>query len=154
VPGDLRILITRIHDKPVAVVYRYIAPDAPTNNRIRFYSTAGGEIIVDDFHQIAGAEIAIRQQGTGWTLEAAIPWKALGVAPPAIGAKLKGDVGVLLADEHGLQTVERHYWSGKSQTTVSDTPTEARVTPALWGDLYFVEADKSMRFGPEGNEFP
>ena len=86
----------------------------------------------------------------GWT--AAIPWKALRVDAPHIGTHLRGDIGVLQADQNGVQTINRLYWSGKTQRVVSDLPSEARIAPALWGDLYFTEADKSMKFGPETKE--
>ena len=66
----------------------------------------------------------------------------MGVAAPTVDSHLRGDVGILLADQNGLRTVDRWYWSGKSQTTVSDEPTEARLTPGLWGELDFVDTAK------------
>ncbi|MFM8705327.1 MAG: hypothetical protein ACKOHG_15955, partial [Planctomycetia bacterium] len=47
--------------------------------------------------------------------------------------------GVLRSDQNGVVTAERLYWSGKSQTVISDLPSEARLVPTLWGDLTIEE---------------
>ena len=69
--------------------------------------------------------------------------------PPRLGyirARIDAHWG---GDPGGVKTVGRLYWSAKSQTVISDTPSEARIAPALWGDLYFTEPDKAMHFGPD-----
>ncbi len=58
-------------------------------------------------------------------------------------------MGILQSDQNGVLTVNRQYWSGKSQTCVSDLPTEARLTPALWGEFYVTEPAGGQKFGPE-----
>ena len=143
VEGDLRLLITRMaDDRTVAVVYRPVVPGTPAGERTRYFSAAGGEVFIDVVKVIDGAEIVVKSDEHDWTLEAAIPWKALGMTAPLVDSHLRGDVGVLLADQNGLRTVDRWYWSGKAQTTVSDEPTEARLTPGLWGELDFVDTLK------------
>ncbi|MEI6518851.1 MAG: hypothetical protein WCO98_02220 [bacterium] len=147
VEGDLRIIIAKIKDKPVAVVYRPVVPDAPRDKRTRFYTPAGGEVWIDVVKIIEGADIAFSPDTRSWSMEAAIPWESLGVEAPAIDSKLRGDFGILVGDDNGMRTVERKYWSGKTQTTVADVPTEARMLPALWGELQFIEPDDSIKFG-------
>ncbi len=148
-PGDIRILLSQVGDKPLAMVYNYNAPDTPRDKRVRYFSDAGGEVFVDQVHEVDGAMILVTQGKNGYTLEAALPWKALGVTPPKLNTKIRGDVGVLLGDEHGLRTVERRYWAAKNQTVVADTPTEVRATPILWGELYVTDADPTVKFGPD-----
>ena len=72
--------------------------------------------------------------GLGSLVEVAIPWSRLGVKP-ASGLKLRGDFGILSADNGGTITAARHYWSNKSTGLVNDIPGEAELTPQLWGDL-------------------
>jgi hypothetical protein len=147
--GDLRILIAQVKGHPVAVLYRPVAPGSPAAKTMRFTSPTGNTVM-DLVTVLDTAEVSIQREdgagrdGGGYLVEAAIPWTALGVAPPRIGDKLRGDLGVLQSDQHGVSTVNRLYWAGKSQTGVSDIPTEARLTPALWGELYITEPDKSM----------
>jgi len=140
VAGDLRILLARMADgHTVAVLYRPVVPGTPQDARTRYFSTAGGEVFIDVVKVIEVADVAVKSDARSWTLEARIPWKAIGVAAPTRVSRLFGDVGILLADQNGLRTVDRWYWSGKSQTTVSDEPTEARLTPGLWGEFDLVD---------------
>lgn len=133
--GDIRVLITRVKGKPVAELYSYRVPGTPEGKKFSFKSPIT-ETIIDLVAQAKEAVIAtgLLKDG-GWVLEAAIPWKELGVEAPPVGAVLKGDVGMLVGDEHGLRTVSRWYWSGKSQTIVSDLAFEAQAVPLLWGEL-------------------
>jgi len=152
VAGDLRILISKVKGESMAVLYRPVAPDAPADKRMRFTSPVG-ETQMDLVEVIPDAEIAIKAEaqlkGTRWIIEAAIPWKSLGVAPPTVGTKIRGDIGILQSDQNGIRTVNRLYWSGKSQTVVADLPSEARLTPALWGEFYCTEPEGNQKFGPE-----
>lgn len=154
-PGDLRLLLTRVKDQPVAMLYKFKSPNAPAEKRAHFTSPVG-DLWVDEVEQLDGVTIGCSTGRTGtsanWSLEAAIPWKSLGVEPPKIGTRLRGDIGVLQSDQNGVQTINRLYWSGKTQRVVSDLPSEARINPALWGEFYFVEPDKGMKFGPDDKD--
>jgi len=63
-----------------------------------------------------------------------VPLTVLGLAP-APGMRIKGDIGVLRGD--GKQTIQRVYWTNKATAIVSDVPTEAELTPSLWGTWEF-----------------
>lgn len=147
-PGDLRILISQVKGRNVAMLYRYKATNADPAKRVHFKSPVS-ETWIDEVVELTDADISIGREQKGWALEAAIPWKSLGIDPPKVGTKLRGDIGLLQGDDQGIRTVNRLYWAGKSQTVISDLPSEARIAPALWGDLYFVEPEKEMHFGPE-----
>lgn len=48
---------------------------------------------------------------------------------------MRGDVGILRGN--GFQTLQRIYWQNKAASTVADVPTEATLTPHLWGIWHF-----------------
>jgi hypothetical protein len=143
VAGDLRILISRLKGEPVVVIYRPVVPGTPSEKAVRFTSPVA-ETLIDVVTVLNEPDVVLRNG----IAEAAIPWKALGVAPPPVGAKIRGDIGVLEADQNGVTTSTRYYWSGKAQTMVCDLAGEARLAPSLWGEFFCTEPDKSMKFGP------
>ena len=148
VPGDVRILISRVKGKPVVMVYKYKVPGVAAEQRVHFTSPVG-ETWVDQIKQLTDAQVGFSTDGNGYEVTAAIPWADLGVDAPKLGSHIKGDMGILQSDQNGVQTVGRLYWSGKSQTVTADLPSEARLAPPLWGEFYFLEADDTMRFGPD-----
>lgn len=152
--GDLRILISMVKGQPKAMLYRFRVAGSSGEKRVVFKSPVG-ETTVDDVEEITGADIKIKpanhKDGGGWDVEAAIPWAELGVPAPKVGERLRGDMGILQSDQNRVKTVGRLYWAGKSQTVISDIPSEARVSPSVWGDLYTVEPETAQKFGPEDN---
>jgi len=149
-PGDVRVLITQVKDKPLVMLYRYKDPTAAPDKRVRFTSPVD-ETIIDSVSPLDDVEVTFTVDNTfhavGYVMEAAIPWKALGVPTPKVGSKIRADIGILQSDQNGVQTVNRLYWSGKSQRVVADQPMEARVSPILWGELYFTEQAESTKTG-------
>jgi hypothetical protein len=147
--GDLRLLFAAVKGKPVAVLYKPVDPDAPADRHATFSSPVG-QTSMDRVEVLADAKVAAQKapykDGMFWVLEAAVPWKSLGVEPPPVGAVLRADLGYLQSDENGVQTVGRKYWSGKSQTIICDIPSEARLAPALWGQVEVVKPDTALRF--------
>jgi hypothetical protein len=158
VAGDCRLLITRVKGKPVIMLYRHQVPEVAPEKRVHIASPVT-ETIVDLITEIKDATVVLSPEPTadplggprGWSIEAAIPWREIGLPAPTVGARLRGDVGMLLGDEHGLRTIARYYWSGKNQTVVSDLAFEARIAPAVWGELLYDLPDKDMRFGPDAD---
>ncbi len=63
-----------------------------------------------------------------------IPLATLTLKPQA-GQKIKADMGILRGN--GVQTVQRVYWNNKATSITSDVPSEAELTPQLWGDWIF-----------------
>jgi len=150
--GDIRILIAQIKGKPTIVLYRPVVPGTPDSKKVHFVSpvatTEMDEVkVLDDATAAFGVGNG-QKSDWAWEVDAAIPWADLGVPAPKVGTKIKGDIGLLLADQNGISTQRRYYWSAKSQTMVADLAGEARLAPSLWGDIYASEPDDTMKFGP------
>ncbi len=129
--GNLRLLLTQKDGKPVAVLNQKVAP----NSAARYeFSSPWRTFAFDRVEQIPDVQMATGAINGGYFVEAAIPWKVLGLAPQS-GLKLKGDIGVLFADNGGTQTISRQYWSNKATGLVNDVPGEADLTPKLWGEF-------------------
>ena len=153
IAGDLRLVLTRVHGEPVVVCYRAVVPGTPPDKATVFTSPVGKEVI-DSVTVLKNIEMRVvtDELGFKWALEAAIPWKALGVPPPQEGQHLRADFGLLIGDAQGQATVVRRYWANHSQVVLGDLPSEARLTPVLWGELRCVIPDEKMHFG--GPETP
>ena len=157
VAGDLRIVLTFVKGKPVAVLYKPIDATSPAELHKEFSSPVS-HFTMDRVEILSNVQLATQmvelkkkdtEMVTMWSIEAAIPWKDLGVPPPVKGVILRGDFGVLQGDAQGMRTVNRQYWSGKTQTVVADVPSEARLSPALWGEILCVAENKSLHFNTE-----
>ena len=131
--GNLRLLISAMEDQPVAVLYRKIVPGTAEKDRIPF-SSPWRTICFDRVERQADVQVAAGALPGGYFVEAAVPWKVLGIQPVG-GLKLRGDFGVLSADKDGTMTVSRKYWSNRSTGLVNDVPGEADLAPELWGTL-------------------
>lgn len=130
--GDLRLLVTLMHGKPIAVLYQPVSPGVKAPAKFSSpWRTITFDRVVDvsaqlDFAAKAGA------------YEFSVPLATLGLTPKD-GLDLRGDVGVLRGN--GFQTLQRLYWQNKATSTVADVPTEATFTPHLWGIWHFQAGD-------------
>ena len=61
------------------------------------------------------------------------------------------DWGILAADDAGTRVVRRLYWSNQATAMLQDAPTEARLTPDLWGYLRFAPDPPKALSGPDLN---
>jgi hypothetical protein len=129
--AGLRLLISTVAGKPVAVLYEKNVPGTAEKDRVPFASP-WRTIYFDRVRVLPDVKIASAPAGGGFVVEAAVPWKDLGLTPK-VGEKLQGDVGVLFGDSGGTVTIARQYWSNKSTGLVNDVPGEADLTPTLWG---------------------
>jgi hypothetical protein len=129
--GSLRVLMT-IKDgrTPVAVLNVKKAPGAPAAERFDF-SSPWRTITFDRVIVARAVTLASAPMRGGCFVEAAIPWRELGITPRS-GLRLKGDLGVLFGDG-GTQTVARQYWSNKATGLVNDVPGEADLDEKSWG---------------------
>jgi hypothetical protein len=124
VVGDLRLLVTMAQGKPLAVLYQAVVPG--TKNPVPF-SSPWRTITLDRTDDVSAQ---VQLAGAGGNYELSIPLAALGLKPQA-GQSLKGDIGILRGD--GSETTARVYWSNKATGITSDVPSEAILTPQLWG---------------------
>ncbi len=132
--GDIRILITSVKDKPVAVLYQQVADNVKPEEAWRAYTPTGGENKFARVVRLEDANIAI-SGADGFTVEAAIPLSEIGLKPKA-GMRLKLDWGILTSDD-GNQVKQRMYWANPTATGTSDESVESRLEPHLWGNLGF-----------------
>ena len=128
VPGDVRLLVTLVHDKPLALLYRAVVPG--TKDPVPF-SSPWRTITIDRVDDISDKLQFAASEGN---YELSIPLSALNLKPVA-GQVLQGDVGILRGN--GFETLHRVYWSNKATAITSDVPSEAQLTPRLWGRWMF-----------------
>jgi len=135
--GDLRLLITRHADKPMAALYRPVA----AGEKAAPFSSPWRTVTFDRVDDVS-AQVALAQgvrKGTFGTkrdereifeFEVSIPLAVLGLNPKA-GQTIAADIGVLRGSDG--QTRQRLYWHNKTTGLVNDIPGEAMLTPSLWG---------------------
>jgi len=126
VVGDLRLLVTLVKGQPKAVLYRAVVPG--TKEPVPF-SSPWRTITLDRADDVSAQ---VQLAGAGGNYELSIPLATLGLKPTA-GQSLQGDVGILRGN--GTETTARVYWSNKATGITSDVPSEAMLTPLLWGRI-------------------
>ncbi len=139
VAGDERLLVAQVNGKTVAVRYRAVAPGS-SGPGFDFASPLRSVHFdrVDNVSNEIRLSTASASDGPGglkqtyYQLE--VPLATLGLAA-GFQADLLGDVGVLRGN--GFETLQRVYWRNRSSGLVSDVPSEAELTPNLWGSLHF-----------------
>ncbi len=133
VPGDLRLLVTQVNGKPWAMLYRAVVNGTPAKDKVPFSSpwrTITFDKVEDVTQQIEFA-------GSEGNFELSVPMALLGLKAKD-GLSVKGDIGILRGQ--GDQTTARIYWSNKATGITADVPSEAMLTPALWGTFKFSDA--------------
>ena len=133
--GDLRISLSEMQGKPIAVLYKQKDANADGSNFYN-YNSPVGSVDFDVVKIIDNAEISIVKSISGYTLEAAIPFAALGITVDD-DTTLSGDVGIVASDEAGTINTARIYYYNKDTGLVSDLPNEARFYPDKWGVIKF-----------------
>jgi hypothetical protein len=125
VPGDQRLLITQVKGQTRALLYRAKIPG--TKEPVGFSSpwrTINMDAVEDVSHEVT---FATDKSGN---YEISIPLRALHWQPKP-NTTYRADLGVLRG--HNGQTTQRVYWSNKATAITADVPSEAELTPKLWG---------------------
>ena len=125
--GDERLLLGVYAGKPVAVLYRPVVPGTQTPAQLMAAR-------IDRIVQLPDARVAFQRGNGSYTLEAAVPLADLGL-DPARSEDLRGDVGVIYADETGRSRSLRLYHYNHDTQMTADLTTEARLQPGNWGPL-------------------
>ena len=125
VPGGERLLVCRVGGKTTAALYRPRAPGTPTPPVA--FSSPQRTVRFDRVDDVSAAVTLAEANGN---YELSVPLSLLGLAPTA-GQTIHGDLGVLRGN--GFETLQRAYWHNKATGLVSDVPSEAELTPQLWG---------------------
>lgn len=133
-PGDERLLVTQVQGKTLALIYRAVVPG--TKEPVAF-SSPWRTITLDRMDDVSSqVELArsvvknARGKVEAASYELSVPLAVLGLKPQA-GQTLRGDLGILRGD--GSKTMQRVYWSNKATAITADVPSEAELTPKLWG---------------------
>ena len=138
--GDIRLLVSLVKGRPVAVLYRPVAGTGKKNSVL--FESPLRSLRFDDVEDVSSSvQVAIGTKpgtnvGTG-DFEVSVPLSIFDLSPTP-GETLRGDIGLLRGD--GLRTTQRVYWSNKTTGLVSDIPSEASLTPQFWGTLRLVRA--------------
>jgi len=136
VKGDLRLSIGNLQGKPTAVVYRPVATEKAPRKFFSGVAKDGYEMQSVKVLDAAKIEVKVDAKGKRYTVEAAIPLAALGLAPAA-GLTLSGDLGVTFGDQDGKDTILRSYWSNQATGLVADEVYELMLEPRNWGKIIF-----------------
>jgi len=130
VPGGERLLVTQVKGQTAAVLYRPQDPDA-TAEPTPFTSPL--RTITFDRVEEVSAQVTLATGGDG-NYEFSVPLSLLALHPVA-GQTVPGDVGLLRGN--GFRTLQRVYWHNKATGITSDVPSEAELSPSLWGPWEF-----------------
>ena len=134
-PSDVRIVVADFGGKPTVVLMKPIDPAAPADRKTTYQSPVGTRVF-DRVEALAGAKAVVKKADGRYTVEVAIPLKAIGLTLTP-GLKLRGDVGFISSDAQGRVNVARTYWANPHTSLVSDLPSEAWLYPEQWGELTF-----------------
>jgi hypothetical protein len=141
-PGDLRLLVARDKKQTAAMLYRQKTADpTPPGEGADFASPLRSvhfdqlQDVSDQVELASGAYTPAKSKIAHAVFEFSIPLKVLGLNPQP-NEVILGDIGVLRGN--GFETLQRVYWSNKASGLVSDIPSEAELTPALWGQMKFI----------------
>lgn len=136
--GDVRLLLTRVNGKNTALLYRPVCSGA--KSPVSFSSpwrTITFDLVEDVSAQVELA-VATEKNAQGRLkfagYEMSIPLQVLGLVPRP-GLVIRGDIGILRGN--GFQTIQRVYWCNKATGITADVPSEAELTPHLWGRIEF-----------------
>jgi hypothetical protein len=125
VPGDQRLLITQVKGKTRALLYRARVPG--TASPVAFSSpwrTVNIDVVSDVTNEV---QLATNREGR---YEISVPLSVLQWQPRP-GTVYRADIGLLRGKDG--QTTQRVYWSNKATAITADVPSEAELTPRLWG---------------------
>ena len=129
VAGDRRLLVSLVAGKPVAVLYTPVVP-GHSGDRVPFASPVS-TVLMDE---VVRVDDQIQLAGKDGTYELSVPLALLGLKPVADQA-ISADIGILRGN--GFATMQRVYWSNKATSITADVPSEARLSPNLWGRWIF-----------------
>jgi hypothetical protein len=131
-PGDLRLLVTRQADKPVAVLYRPRVKGF-SGQPIVLTSPTGKESF-DAIEPVSHVRLDYAAAPGGFKAIVTIPLELLGWTPKP-GTSVRMDLGYVFGNSTGSQASVRAYWTNSSfsANVTNDIPNESRLEPAEWG---------------------
>ncbi|HYG76918.1 MAG TPA: hypothetical protein VEK08_18075, partial [Planctomycetota bacterium] len=130
--GNERLLVTRMKNKTAAVLYRQKVEGTSADKRVPFASPTRSVY----FDRVDDVSDSVQLASSPGAYEFSIPLSILGITARE-GETLFGDIGVLRG-QNGA-TTQRLYWHNKATSITADVPSEAMLTPQLWGEMKVVK---------------
>ncbi len=135
--GDIRLMAVKIQGQAKLIAMKAVTKGAKQS--FEYTTPAGGRRVFEFVGEVPGAKVDLKESADGYVAIFAVPRTFLEF-PMEPGAVLRGDVEIRSSGggQRGLQTVGRNYLftPQTSETSmVDDTPTEARMYPAYWGQV-------------------
>lgn len=129
--GDLRLLITRKGEKPMAVIYR---PKIGTDGEAIAIQSLRGRTLFESIRVIDPVAFEYHPEESAFTVEATIKLADLGWKPVK-GQRVRFDVGYVFGNEDGSKAVGRRYWRnvGFRASVINDLAGESALEPWEWG---------------------
>ena len=135
VAGDVRLLVYRVNGQTKATLYRAVVPGTKTPVP---FSSPWRTVTLDQVQDVSSLiDFQALSGDAAGTYLFSIPLDVLGLKP-APGERIKADIGLLRGS--AVDTLQRVYWSNKATGITSDVPSEAELTPNLWGEWIFKPA--------------
>lgn len=133
-PGDIRLLVTRQQDKPVAVLFR--PKVAGFGGEPIVLKSPTGQEAFDSIAPIDEVRLDYRRDSGGFQAVVTVPRQVIGWTQAEPGRRVRLDVGYLFGNSAGSRCAQRVYWSNNSPTAniIDDIPNESRLEPANWGN--------------------
>lgn len=133
-PGDVRLLVTRQQDRPVAVLFR--PKLAGFSGEPIVLKSPTGQEAFDSIVPTEQVRLEYRRESGGFKAVVTIPRDVIGWTQAEPGRLVRMDVGYLFGNSAGSRCAQRAYWSNNSPTAniIDDIPNESRLEPAQWGN--------------------
>jgi len=138
VPGDRRVVAAPVQGATVAVEFCPVLPEGmdAKNPSPATYESGVGKITFAHVAPLPADHSACRVKpgGNGYVVELRAPWRE--PLEPRVGARLRLDVSLILANRDGTRSERRTAWQSRelADTTTHDTYTEATPRPRHWGE--------------------
>ena len=137
--GDIRLLLSEFQGKPIAVLYRPVTTH-PKHPVTLLAAT------IDRITRLTDAKVAFHRYKGYYTLTARVPLADLGLSWNH-GKTLRGDVGVIYADQTGRNRILRLYYYNHHTKIISDLTTEATLQPQYWGTVLMPAGPNLLKNG-------
>ena len=131
VPGDQRLLVTQVKGQARAMLYRATVPGV--KEPVAFSSP--WRTVTIDVVQDVTDHVTLATDKAG-NFEISVPLTVLDWRPKP-GEAYRADIGVLRGANG--QTTQRVYWTNRATAITADVPSEAELTPKLWGKWSIVD---------------
>lgn len=137
-PGDFRVLIAPFKGENAVVLMRQVEERKAFDPAESYkYSSPVMDVRFDTVRLLREAQACVQKIKDGVRVEAALPWKALGITSPTQGTRLTGDAGFIVADQAGRANSARVYYYNEKTNLVNDQGGEARISPEEFGEIAF-----------------